>query len=236
MPSRAVPYLKAVVHLLCLVPLLYLLNLYRNGSLAAQADPVNFITHFTGNWALWLLLADLAITPVRRLHASLAWLVRFRRMVGLYAFFYATLHLLTYVLLFSGYDIPTAVAGLRAGHLLEPWTQLKLVWPTMLDDLKKRRFIQVGLFAWTILLALAVTSPLRVLRAMGGKSWQRLHRMIYVAGAAACIHFWWLVKAGVRTPWKDTAVLAGLLLARVVYLLVKRVRKRGAPVAVQQAV
>jgi sulfoxide reductase heme-binding subunit YedZ len=236
MPSRAVPYLKAVVHLLCLVPLLYLLNLYRNGSLAAQADPVNFITHFTGNWALWLLLADLAITPVRRLHASLAWLVRFRRMVGLYAFFYATLHLLTYVLLFSGYDIPTAVAGLRAGHLLEPWTQLKLVWPTMLDDLKKRRFIQVGLFAWTILLALAVTSPLRVLRAMGGKSWQRLHRMIYVAGAAACIHFWWLVKAGVRTPWKDTAVLAGLLLARVVYLVVKRVRKRGAPVAVQQAV
>ena len=236
MPSRAVPYLKAVVHLLCLVPLLYLLNLYRNGSLAAQADPVNFITHFTGNWALWLLLADLAITPVRRLHASLAWLVRFRRMVGLYAFFYATLHLLTYVLLFSGYDIPTAVAGLRAGHLLEPWTQLKLVWPTMLDDLKKRRFIQVGLFAWTILLALAVTSPLRVLRAMGGKSWQRLHRMIYVAGAAACIHFWWLVKAGVRTPWKDTAVLAGLLLARVVYLLVKRVRKRGAPVEVQQAV
>ena len=236
MPSRAVPYLKAVVHLLCLVPLLYLLNLYRNGSLAAQADPVNFITHFTGNWALWLLLADLAITPVRRLHASLAWLVRFRRMVGLYAFFYATLHLLTYVLLFSGYDIPTAVAGLRAGHLLEPWTQLKLVWPTMLDDLKKRRFIQVGLFAWTILLALAVTSPLRVLRAMGGKSWQRLHRMIYVAGAAACIHFWWLVKAGVRTPWKDTAVLAGLLLARVGYLLVKRVRKRGAPVAVQQAV
>ena len=65
---------------------------------------------------------------------------------------------------------------------------------------------------------------------------QRLHRMIYVAGAAACIHFWWLVKAGVRTPWKDTAVLAVLLLARVVYLVVKRVRKRGAPVAVQQAV
>jgi sulfoxide reductase heme-binding subunit YedZ len=150
-------------------------------------------------------------------------------MVGLYAFFYATLHLLTYVLLFSGYDIPAAVAGLRAGHLLEPWRQLKLIWPTMLDDLKKRRFIQVGLAAWVILLALAVTSPLRMLRAMGGKNWQRLHRLIYVAGAAACIHYWWLVKAGVRTPWKDTAVLVLLLLARVLYAVWRRIRKRAVP-------
>ena len=92
-------------------------------------------------------------------------------MIGLYAFFYATLHLLTYVLLFSGYDVPAAIAGLRAGHLLEPWTQLKMIWPTMLDDLKKRKFIQVGLAAWVILLVLAVTSPQRVLRAMGGKNW-----------------------------------------------------------------
>jgi len=156
-------------------------------------------------------------------------------MVGLYAFFYATLHLLTYVLLFSGYDIPAAVAGLRAGHLLDPWRQLKLIFPTMLDDLRKRRFIQVGLAAWVILLALAVTSPQRVLRAMGGKNWQRLHRLIYVAGIAACIHYWWLVKAGVRTPWKDTAVLVLLLLARAVYSVVKRIRSRPEQVAVQQA-
>jgi sulfoxide reductase heme-binding subunit YedZ len=233
MPSRVIPYLKVVVHLLCLVPLLVLLNMYRNGSLAAEADPVNYITHFTGNWALWILLTDLAITPVRRIHPSLAWLIRFRRMVGLYAFFYATLHLLTYVLLFSGYDIPAAIAGLRAGHLLDPWRQLKLIWPTMLDDLKKRRFIQVGLAAWVILLALAVTSPQRVLRAMGGKSWQGLHRLIYVAGIAACIHYWWLVKAGVRTPWKDTAVLVVLLLVRVVYSVVKRIRSRRAAVTVR---
>ena len=235
MPSRAIPYLKAMVHLLCLVPLLYLLNMYRNSSLAAEADPVNYITHFTGNWALWILLSDLAITPVRRMHASLAWLIRFRRIVGLYAFFYATLHLLTYVLLFSGYDIPAAVAGLRAGHLLDPWRQLKLIFPTMLDDLRKRRFIQVGLAAWVILLALAVTSPQRVLRARGGKNWQRLHRLIYVAGIAACIHYWWLVKAGVRTPWKDTAVLVLLLLARAVYSVVKRIRSRPEQVAVRQA-
>ena len=235
MPGKLIPYLKAIVHLLCLVPLLFLLNMYRNGSLAAEADPVNYITHFTGNWALWILLTDLAITPVRRIHPSLAWLIRIRRMVGLYAFFYATLHLLTYVLLFSGYDIPAAVAGLRAGHLLEPWRQLKLIFPTMLDDLRKRRFIQVGLAAWVILLALAVTSPQRVLRAMGGKNWQRLHRLIYVAGIAACIHYWWLVKAGVRTPWKDTAVLVLLLLARAVYSVVKRIRSRPEQVAVRQA-
>jgi sulfoxide reductase heme-binding subunit YedZ len=80
MPSRAIPYLKIVVHALCLLPLLFLLNMYRDGSLAMEADPVNYITHFTGNWALWILLADLAITPVRRLHVSLAWLVRLRRM------------------------------------------------------------------------------------------------------------------------------------------------------------
>ena len=136
-------------------------------------------------------------------------------MVGLYAFFYATLHLLTYVFLFSGYDVPTAMAGLRAGHVGDPFRQLKVIWPSVWDDLKKRPFIQVGLASWVILLALAVTSPQRVLRSMGGKNWQRLHRLIYVAGIAAVVHFWWLVKTGVRSPWKDTAVLAVLLVMRV---------------------
>jgi sulfoxide reductase heme-binding subunit YedZ len=224
--KRAVLVIKVLVHLLCLAPLLYLLQMYRSGALAAEADPVNFITHFTGDWALWILLADLTITPVRRLHTSLGWMIRLRRMVGLWAFFYATLHLLTYVLLFSGYDIPTAVAGLRAGHLGEPWTQLKLIWPAMLDDLKKRRFIQVGLLAWTILLALAVTSPQRVLMAMGGKNWQRLHRLVYVAVFAAVVHFWWLVKAGVLRPWKVTVVMWVLLLARVAYWAMKRWKRQ----------
>lgn len=231
MKSRAIPYLKAGLHLLCLAPVLFLAESYRTGSLAGQADPVNYITHFTGNWALWILLADLGITPLRRLHGSLAFLVRFRRMIGLYAFLYATLHLFTYVLLFSGYDVPTALAGLRAGQLAEPWRQLKLVWPTMLDDIEKRRFIQVGLLGWLVLLALTVTSPRRVLQAMGGKNWQRLHRLIYVAGVAAVVHYWWLVKTGVRTPWKVTAVLVALLLARVVYDLLKRFAKRPAQVA-----
>ena len=229
MSSKAIPWLKVVVHLLCLLPFLRLVEMYRNGALVQYADPVQFLTHFTGDWALWLLLADLAITPVRRLSPRLALLIRFRRMVGLYAFFYATLHLLVYVLLFSGYNVPEAWAGLRAGHLAEPLRQFALIWPTILGDLQKRWFIQAGLAAWVMLLALAVTSPQRVLRAMGGKAWARLHRLIYAAGVAAVIHYWWLVKTGVRTPWKDTAVLAVLLGARLAYAAWKRARGRAAP-------
>ncbi len=230
MPTRAIPYLKAILHLLLLLPLAFLLESYRSGGLANQSDPVNYITHFTGNWALWILLGDLAVTPIRRIKNCLAFLVSFRRMIGLYAFFYATLHLLTYVFLFSGYDVPTAMAGVRAGHVSEPWRQLKLIWPTMLDDVKGRKFIQVGLIAWVVLLALAATSPQRVLRWMGGKSWQRLHRLIYVAALATVVHYWWLVKAGVRTPWKDTAVLYLLLGIRIFIAVRKRLRRpaRGA--------
>ncbi len=225
MPTRAIPYMKALAHLLLLVPFAYLVESYGSGALANQSDPVNYITHFTGNWALWILLGDLAITPVRRVTSSLAFLVRFRRMIGLWAFFYATLHLLTYVFLFSGYDVPSALAGLHAGHLAEPWRQLKLIWPTTLDDVKKRQFIQVGLLAWVILLALAVTSPQRVLRAMGGKNWGRLHKLIYLAGIATVVHYWWLVKTGVRTPWKDTAVLAVLLAIRAGFAVQKRLKQ-----------
>jgi len=220
--------LKAVVHLLCLLPAALLLRMYFDGGLALEADPVNYITHFTGDWALWMLLGSLAITPLRRLVAGLSWAIKFRRMIGLYAFFYATLHLLTYVLLFSGYDVAAAIAGLRAGHLLQPWTQLQMIWPTMLDDLKKRKFIQVGLAAWVILLLLAVTSPQRVLRWMGGKNWQKVHRLVYLAAALGCVHFWWLVKTGVRTPWKVTAVLTVLLVMRVGYWGMKRVGTRKA--------
>ena len=223
MPSRLIFHLKVVVHVVCLLPVMKLVMLYRSGALAAMADPVNYITHLTGYWALWFLLAGLAVTPVRRLHAALGWMIRFRRMLGLYAFFYATLHLLTYVLLFSGYDMAAAIEGVRAGHLMQPWIQLKMIWPTMLDDLRKRRFIQVGLVAWVILLALAVTSPQWVMRAMGGVNWRRLHWLVYVAGVAGCVHYWWLVKAGVRTPLPMTAVLVVLLAWRVGYWARKRV-------------
>jgi len=225
MSKRAIIALKVLIHLLCLAPIAWLLHFYTSGALALNADPVNYITHFTGDWTLYTLFASLAITPIRRLSLNLSFLIRFRRLLGLYAFFYATLHLSTYVFLFSGYDITAAFTGVRAGHPGELITLWKQVWPGILDDLHKRRFIQVGLFAWTILFALAVTSPAFIMRAMGGKNWQRLHRLVYVAAIAAVIHFWWLVKTGVRTPWKVTAVLTILLLARLAYTLIKRSKK-----------
>ena len=215
MPTRAIPYVKVLVHLLCLAPVFGIWAQFRSGALANVADPVNLLTHYTGDWALWTLLASLAVTPLRRLSPRLSNLIRFRRMLGLYAFFYATLHLATYVFLFSGFDVPSAWAGLRAGHLAPFFAQLRAVWPTMVEDVAKRRFIQVGLLAWVLLLALAVTSPTFMLRGMGGKSWQTLHRMVYVAAVAGCLHYWWLVKSGVRAPWKDSAVLAVLLAARL---------------------
>ena len=224
MPTRLIPYVKILVHLLALAPFLYLLDRYRTGALLLEPDPINTITHFTGNWALWILLVSLAITPVRRLHPALAILIRFRRMLGLYAFFYATLHLATYVFLFSGYDIQAAFAGLKAGRIGAIFTQAQLIWPTIYDDVLKRRFIQVGFLAWLILLALAVTSPTFMLRRMGGKNWQRLHRLVYVAAAAGCVHYWWLVKRGVRSPMPDTVVLTVLLLARVAWVILKRRR------------
>lgn len=222
MPTRAIPYVKVLVHLFCLSGFFLLLWRFFSGALALEADPVNYITHFTGDWALWILLASLAVTPLRRLHPALSNLIRFRRLVGLYAFFYASLHLATYVFLFSGYDVAAVVAGVRAGHGGVIWTQWTAIWPGIWDDLRKRRFIQVGLLAWIVLLALAVTSPVVILRKMGGKNWQRLHRLVYVAALAACIHYWWLVKTGVRTPLADTLILAGLLLARVVWVAMKR--------------
>jgi len=227
MPNRLIPYVKAVVHLLCIAPFLVLLNRWRTGAFDLEADPVASITHFTGDWALWLLLVSLAVTPLRRLHKSLGNLIRFRRMLGLYAFFYASLHLATYIFLFSGYDILTAWAGLKHGHLAVLWNQWLMVWPGVVDDLMKRRFIQVGIFAWILLLALAVTSPNFMLRKLGGKNWQRLHRLVYVAATAGCVHYWWLVKAHVQTPMKDTIALTILLLARFVWVMLKQRRKPG---------
>src|SRR6201996_9576833 len=225
MSKRAIILLKTLLHLLCLAPFAWLMHLFTSNSLANYADPINYITHFTGDWTLNLIFLTLAITPISRLSPALAFLIRFRRLLGLYAFFYAPCPLATYIFLFSGYDITTALAGLRAGHPSELVTQWKLIWPRMVDDALKRRFIQVGLFDWPLLLARAGPAPAFVLRAMGGKNWQRLHRLIYVAAIAGIIHYWWLVKKGNYSPAFDTLVLTILLLARVAYVLIKRKKK-----------
>ena len=220
MSPRVLKALKVFVFLAALIPFAGMIWQYQTGDLGA--DPVNTLTHETGDWTVYMLLLSLAITPVRRLSSKLAWLVRFRRMIGLYAFFWATLHLLTYVLLFSGFDLVGALTALRAGqlHVLkEDWIA---VWPTMVDDVVKRRFIQVGLLSYLILLALALTSPQWIMRKLGGKPWQTLHRMVYFAAILGVIHYWWLVKKGVLAPWKDTAFLAVVLLARPAYLWLKK--------------
>jgi sulfoxide reductase heme-binding subunit YedZ len=222
MAKQTMVWVKVAVHALCALPAVYLLCVYCCGALAAQDDPAKFLQHQTGDFAIWMLMAALAVTPLRRIHVSLTPMVRLRRMMGLWAFFYASLHVLVYVLVFSGYDMAAATEGLRAGRLAEPWVQLKLIWPAIVDDVVKQRFIQAGLVAYVILLALAVTSPQRVLRAMGGKSWMWLHRLVYVAGFAAVSHFWWQMKPGVMTPWKVSLVLWVLLLARAVHWAVKR--------------
>jgi sulfoxide reductase heme-binding subunit YedZ len=229
MSRQTIIAIKALTHLLCLAPLAWLWHFYTSGALALNADPVNYITHFTGDWALYLLLTDLAITPLRRLSPTLSWLIRLRRLIGLYAFFYASLHLATYIFLFSGYDLPSVLSDIKAGHPSAILAEWKQIWPTVKDDILKRRFIQVGFFAWLILLSLAATSPAVIMRAMGGKNWQRLHRLIYIAAIAAVIHFWWLVKVGVRTPWKVTAVLTILLLARIAYTAIKRPKQPSSP-------
>ena len=204
MPNRWIVALKFVVHALCLAPAVHLVWRFFYAQDTFGADPINYITHFTGNWALSMLMYCLAVTPVRRLARRLGWLIRFRRMLGLYAFFYATLHLATYIILFSGLNLAT-----------------------MIDDVEKRRFIMVGLLGWTILLMLALTSPLWVLKKMGGKRWQLLHRLVYLAAIAGVVHYWWLVKTGVRSPLPFTLVLAGLLLARIAWSVWNRAKQRA---------
>jgi len=234
MPNRIIVLLKWIVFPLCLLPLALLVwyGVHQNLS----ADPVAEITHVTGRWALVFILISLAVTPVRRLHPRLGWLIRFRRMLGLYAFFYASLHLCTYVFLFSDLDVPGALANLQA----HDWAGFRAQWAvpiaTMKDDILRRKFIQVGLFAWCLLLLLALTSPAWIMRRMGGRRWSRLHALVYVAAIAGAVHFWWLVKPGVLRPLPYTLALAVLLLARIAWWLQKKLRRGGipAPVKVQQ--
>jgi methionine sulfoxide reductase heme-binding subunit len=191
MPNRAVLILKVLVHIACLGPIAWLVwHLFQND---LGPDPTHTVTFFTGRGALRLLVISLAITPVRRLITSLSWIIRFRRMLGLYAFFYASLHLMTYVWLYAGFSLAA-----------------------MIDDITKRRFITAGLAAWTLMVPLALTSTTWSIRKLGGKNWNRLHRLAYLSAIAGVIHYWWGVKPGVTLPANITIVLFVLLAARPV--------------------
>jgi sulfoxide reductase heme-binding subunit YedZ len=190
--------LKAAAHALALWPLAGLVHGAVNDTLGA--DPVAALTHGTGDWALRLLLLSLAMTPLRRLLGQ-PWPIRFRRLVGLYAFFYACLHLSIYLVLDLG------------GY----WTQI-------FEDIAKRPYITVGFGAWLLLLPLALTSTRGWIRRLG-RRWGQLHRPVYVAGALAVLHFLWLVKSDLREPLVYAAVLALLLGVRLWWRL-----RRPAPV------
>ena len=168
-------------------------------------DPSAAIAFATGKATLWLLAITLAITPLRRLSPRLNWLIKFRRLFGLFAFFYATLHMLTYVALYSGFDVNA-----------------------MLADVAKRRFITMGVAAYLLLLPLALTSTTWAIRKLGGKNWNRLHKLVYFAAICGVIHYWWQVKPGVITPLTITLVLAVLFLARPVTSWLQRRKARAA--------
>jgi sulfoxide reductase heme-binding subunit YedZ len=167
-------------------------------------DPTANIELSTGYTTLLLIILTLAITPLRRLSPRLSWLIKFRRILGLFAFFYATLHLLTYVALYAGFDVPT-----------------------MVTDIAKRRFITMGVAAWMLLVPLAATSTNWAIRKLGGKRWNRLHKLVYLAAICGIIHYWWQVKPGVLSPLNLTIVLAVLLAARPVLFWLQRRRSRA---------
>ena len=208
MPNRAIVALKVLVHLACLAPFVLLGWYTYHDALHPEAtallgpDPTAALSHGTGFTALRILVNSLAITPVRRLSNKLAWLIRFRRMLGLYAFFYVCVHLAVYLKLYANLD-----------------------WPTVVDDLSKRRYIIVGFAAWVLLVPLALTSTKWSIRKLG-KRWQKLHRLAYLAAILGVVHYWWIVKAGVLTPVTITLVLAGLLAARPLWSVVEARRKQ----------
>ena len=193
--NRLIVVLKVLVHIACLTPVAWLIvHLIQNN---LGPDPTAAVTFFTGRGTLRLLVISLAITPVRKLITPLSpsfnSIIRFRRMLGLYAFFYACLHLLTYIWLYADFSLSA-----------------------MIDDITKRRFITAGLTAWALMLPLALTSTTWSIRKLGGKNWNRLHRLAYLSAIAGAVHYWWGVKPGVTTPANITVVLFVLLAARPV--------------------
>lgn len=188
-------YYKVVVFLLCLVP--FAILVWEAVQQTLGTNPVEEITHRTGDWALRFLLITLAITPLRRLSG---WneLQQSRRMLGLFAFFYATLHFSVYAFLDLGLDF---------GFLAE--------------DIAERPYITVGFTAWVLLIPLAVTSTRGMMRRLG-RRWKQLHRLVYLIAVLGVLHFWWLVKADIREPLIYAVILAVLFGLRMQWWVRRR--------------
>jgi len=171
-------------------------------------NPLSDLTNETGVWTLRFLCITLAVTPLRRL-TGWNWTIKFRRMFGLFAFFYGTLHFLTYAIFdrFAGLDFTD---GFVTGATARAFAM------SVAEDVYKRPFITIGFTAFVLMIPLAATSTAGMIRRLGGRKWQWLHRLIYVCGVAAVVHYWWLVKADVSRP-QIYALVVGLLLAFRVY-------------------
>jgi sulfoxide reductase heme-binding subunit YedZ len=197
-------WIKIAVFVLCLLPVALEFRLFLKDDLGA--NPVEHITHMTGDWALRFLVITLCVTPLRKLLGQPS-LIKFRRMLGLFAFFYACLHFTTYCWLYA-------------------WLEAQAVgtsfWAVVWADLAKRPYITMGFFGLLCLVPLAVTSTAGWIRRMGGKRWQMLHRLTYAAAAFGVIHYYWLVKSDVRKPLMYGAMVGVLLLFRAVLAMRRR--------------
>ena len=196
---------KGTLFALCLVPLGLLVWQGLHNDLGA--NPIERITHATGDWTLRFLIITLAITPFRKI-LHLPDLIRFRRMLGLFAFFYGCLHFTTYIWLDKFFDVAE-----------------------MLKDVQKRKFITVGFTAFVLMIPLALTSTAGWIRRLGGRRWQMIHRAIYISAIAGVIHYYWLVKSDVRKPLFYGALVFLLLAWRVGDWL----QRRRAPAPVRAA-
>lgn len=195
--SKQVGWLKAVLFIVALVPFARLVVFAFTDRLGA--NPIEFITRNTGDWTLYFLCFTLSVTPLRRLTGA-NWLIRLRRMLGLFAFFYAVLHFTTFLWFDHFFDIDE-----------------------MLKDVVKRPFITVGFTAFVLLIPLAVTSTNGMVRRLGGKRWQWLHRAIYLIAPLGILHFWWM-KAGKNDFAEPTlfgSIVAMLLLSRLYWNVVQ---------------
>ena len=204
MTPRRIALVKSGVFAAALVPLAALVFNGLTGGLGA--NPVEAITHTTGEWTLRLLLATLAITPLRHLTGR-AWLIRLRRMVGLFAFFYLTLHFATYAVLDASLDLAYVV-----------------------EDVADRLYITVGFAAFVMLVPLAATSTNAMVRRLGPLRWRKLHRLVYAAGICGVLHYLWLVKADLREPLVYAGILTILLAARLP-VVVQRLQARRSKAA-----
>ncbi len=185
--------------LAALSPLAYLVACFETGNLGA--NPIDFVTRTLGDWTLRILLASLAVTPLRILTGQ-AWLITLRRLLGLFAFAYAVLHFAVWIVLDFFFD-----------------------WELMAADIVKRPYVTVGMTAVLLLTPLAITSTSGMIKRLGARNWRRLHRLVYVAAVCGVLHFVWLAKVGRQTPWIYAAVLAVLLGIRVVDTLRRRARR-----------